>query len=49
MRQHRFGGSWTVKKLDALRAYLGGYAVLNLKFRTIFSDSILRLLTTGDQ
>ncbi|HEY3908359.1 MAG TPA: three-Cys-motif partner protein TcmP [Stellaceae bacterium] len=26
MSQHRFGGPWTVKKLEALKAYLSGYA-----------------------
>ena len=24
--KHQFGGPWTVEKLDALRAYLNGYA-----------------------
>jgi hypothetical protein len=26
METHQFGGPWTVEKLDALRAYLIGYA-----------------------
>jgi hypothetical protein len=41
MRQHRFGGSWTVNKLDALRAYLSGYAqaLKNQPFSRIYIDA----------
>src|ERR1700675_5063885 len=48
MRQHRFGGSWTAKKLDALKAYLTGYAqaLKRQPFRRIYIDAFAG---TGDR
>jgi three-Cys-motif partner protein len=48
MRQHRFGGPWTIQKLDALRAYLSGYAqaLKNQPFRRLYIDAFAG---TGDR
>jgi three-Cys-motif partner protein len=48
MSHHRFGGSWTVRKLEALRAYLSGYtqALKNQPFKRIYIDAFAG---TGDR
>jgi three-Cys-motif partner protein len=48
MSQHRFGGPWTVKKLEALKAYLSGYAqaLKNQPFNRIYIDAFAG---TGDR
>src|SRR5690242_13500097 len=48
MSQHRFGGPWTVEKLDAVRAYLTGYcqALKNKSFHRIYIDAFAG---TGDR
>jgi three-Cys-motif partner protein len=48
MTEHRFGGPWTVEKLDALRAYLNGYAQALKKqsFRRLYIDAFAG---TGDR
>src|SRR5580704_2316600 len=45
---HHFGGPWTVEKLDALRAYLVGYAqaLKNQPFRRYYIDAFAG---TGDR
>jgi three-Cys-motif partner protein len=48
MNQHRFGGPWTVEKLDALRAYLNGYAQA-LKNRAFYRIYIDAFAGTGDR
>lgn len=46
--QHRFGGQWTVEKLDALRAYLVAYkqALKNTRFNLLYIDAFAG---TGDR
>ncbi|HTV45910.1 MAG TPA: three-Cys-motif partner protein TcmP [Stellaceae bacterium] len=46
--QHLFGGAWTVKKLEALKAYLNGYAhaLKNQPFNRIYIDAFAG---TGDR
>lgn len=48
VQQHQFGGPWTVEKLDALRAYLNGYAQALKKqsFRRLYIDAFAG---TGDR
>ena len=46
--KHQFGGSWTVEKLDALRAYLNGYAQA-LKKQTFNRLYIDAFAGTGDR
>ena len=48
METHRFGGPWTVEKLDALRAYLSAYAqaLKNQPFRRHYIDAFAG---TGDR
>ena len=48
MEAHQFGGPWTVEKLDALRAYLIGYAQALKKqaFRRYYIDAFAG---TGDR
>jgi three-Cys-motif partner protein len=48
MTQHRFGGPWTLEKLDALRAYLSGYtqALKKQPFSRIYIDAFAG---TGDR
>jgi three-Cys-motif partner protein len=48
VQQHQFGGSWTVEKLDALRAYLEGYAqaLKNQPFCRLYIDAFAG---TGDR
>ena len=48
MTEHRFGGPWTVEKLDALRAYLNGYAQALKKqsFSRLYIDAFAG---TGDR
>jgi hypothetical protein len=48
METHQFGGPWTVEKLDALRAYLIGYAqaLKNQPFRRHYIDAFAG---TGDR
>jgi three-Cys-motif partner protein len=48
METHQFGGPWTVEKLDALRAYLIGYAqaLKNQPFRRYYIDAFAG---TGDR
>ena len=48
METHQFGGPWTVEKLDALRAYLVGYAqaLKNQPFRRRYIDAFAG---TGDR
>lgn len=40
-QQHRFGGPWTVKKLEVLRKYLSAYTQVmkNTQFRTAYIDA----------
>jgi three-Cys-motif partner protein len=48
METHQFGGPWTVENLDALRAYLIGYAqaLKNQPFRRYYIDAFAG---TGDR
>lgn len=48
MSQHRFGGPWTVEKLEALRAYLTSYAqaLKNQPFQRLYIDAFAG---TGDR
>jgi three-Cys-motif partner protein len=48
MNQHRFGGPWTAKKLDALKAYLSGWAraLKNQPFSRTYIDAFAG---TGDR
>jgi len=48
MSVHRFGGSWTVEKLDTLRAYLMSYAqaLKNQPFQRLYIDAFAG---TGDR
>src|SRR5260370_40837728 len=48
MEMHQFGGPWTVEKLDALRAYLIGYAqaLKNQPFHRYYIDAFAG---TGDR
>jgi three-Cys-motif partner protein len=48
VQTHQFGGSWTVEKLDALRAYLNGYAqaLKRQSFRRLYIDAFAG---TGDR
>ena len=48
MSPHRFGGPWTVKKLEVLKAYLSAYAhvLKNQPFNRIYIDAFAG---TGDR